>query len=92
MAVHQHGDTQGVREKNELLPGGAAHLTRAGQEVDGVAPLVEGELDIAHEVVQVANQTGHDRFQTRVGGALKALDHGLGDASLVELAHEHLLL
>src|SRR5580658_11288333 len=55
--------------------------------MDGLRPLGLGRLHVAHEIVQVPHQAGHDLLEPRVGRVLVAVDDRGGNVVLVEIAH-----
>jgi len=86
--VDQHRDAEHVGQQDELLAGIGAFLPGAGQEIDGVVPLLEGQAGLAHVIVQRLHQFLEQEFRARIGGVVEALDDGLGQISLVELGHD----
>jgi hypothetical protein len=58
--VDQHRHAERVGQEDELLTCRCAGLPGAGQEVDGALPLIERELNVAHESVQVLDKARHN--------------------------------
>src|ERR1700730_8559363 len=85
--IDQHRNPEHVRQQDELLPCVGACLADAGQEIDGVAPLVEGEVGLAHIVVQRLHELFHQEFDTLVRRLLETADNGGGKFGIVELGH-----
>ena len=50
-------------------------------------PLGLGQLDLAHERVQVPDQRAHDLLEARVLASREPLDHRLGQGLFAELPH-----
>ncbi|MGY3037600.1 hypothetical protein ACVIIV_006770 [Bradyrhizobium sp. USDA 4354] len=67
--------------------GVGAFLPGPGQEIDGVFPFFEGEIGLAHVIVQRLHQFLEQEFRTRIRRLVEALDDGSGKFSLVELGH-----
>ena len=85
--IDQHGNPEHIRQQDEFLPARGAFLPGAGQKLDRVTPLVEGEIGLADEIVQRLNQFFHQEFNARVRRLLKAADDGSGQFGVVELGH-----
>jgi hypothetical protein len=87
--LDQHGHPEHVGQQDELLPHVVAHVTGAGEEVDGYAPLLLGQLDVLDEVVQVAHQRRHDLLEPGVRRPLEARRDHLGRTLLGEQLAAH---
>ncbi len=85
--IDQHRHAHDVGQQDEFLPDRGALLSGAGQEIDRVLPLLEGEIGLAHEVVQRLHQFLQQEFGPLVRRVLKTLDHGGGEVVFVELGH-----
>ena len=85
--IDQHRNAQRIGQQDELLPRCTAHLTGAGQEVDGMLPFGLCRLDITHEIVKMADQAFADFFNPRRSGLPHAIDGGIRDIMFVEVAH-----
>ena len=86
-SVHQHGNTQRVGQQNKFLPLVGAQLARAREIFDGLFPFGFGWFDVAHKIVQVLHQAGHDLLEPRIGGVLVAIDYRGRDVVLVKISH-----
>ena len=78
--IDQHGDAEDIGEQDELLAFVAAFLAGAGEELDGREPFGLGQFHVAHEAVQMGDQTGDDAPQPRIRGRRDAVDDLGGDA------------
>ena len=56
--IDQHRHTERVGKQNELLPLVVAFLAGRGEELDAGKPLGFGQLDLAHERMQVPDEAG----------------------------------
>ncbi len=90
--VDQGGEAQHVRQQDELLARRGAGLADAGEEADGLDPLVRRQLHVAGEVVEVAHQARHHFAQAWIGRVAHLLQHGLGDAGHGQILHGRLPL
>ena len=89
--VDEHRDAENVGEQNEFLPHVRAFLAGARQEVDRPLPFGKGEIDVAHEAVEMAHQRQDDLLEPRVARAREALQHLLRELLIVILRHFGLL-
>ncbi len=85
--VDQHRHAHHVGQKNEFLPDRRALLTRAGEEVDRVFPLLKGKIGLAHIIVKRFDELLQQEFRPRIWRVLKALDDGSGQIGFTELGH-----
>jgi hypothetical protein len=85
--ILQGGHPESIREEDELLPVGAAHLAGGGQELDGWHPFRITRLRLAHECVLMPDQRGHDLFETGIRRALHGGDDGFRQVFFRQLPH-----
>ena len=85
--VDQDRDPERVREQDELLALVGARLAHLGKKADGGHPLRFGQLDVAHEIVQMPDQRGHDGRKARIVALGEPLDHRIGQIVFAELSH-----
>jgi hypothetical protein len=86
--VDQNRHAQRVGQEDEFLALFGARLAHGGEEADRGHPLLLGQLDLAHEVVQMPDQRGHDGLEARIVAAGEPPDHRLGQGVFVELSHD----
>jgi hypothetical protein len=90
--VDQHRDAEDVGQQDELLTRRIRLVSGTRQKIDRGHPLVERQVDVAHERVQVLDQSGQQRARARIGGVRKALDDRLGELGIVERGHRIVLV
>jgi hypothetical protein len=57
-------------------------LAERVDELDAGLPLIDGELDLAGEVVEVADQSAEDLAMARAGLGAHAVDHLVGEVGV----------
>ena len=83
--LDQHRQAEDVRQQDELLPVVVALVAGAGEEVDRLLPLGDGQLDVAGERVQVLHERGEDLAQPWVRVRAEGLDDGVSRGFLGEI-------
>ena len=79
--VHEHRETERVREQDELLPLVATHLAGIGEKADTRDPLRLGERLLHGELVEVTDKAADQLPQARIGTVGEALDHLRGEGA-----------
>ena len=85
--IDQHRHAEHVGEQDEFLTDRGALLAGAGQEIDRIFPLLEGEIGLADIVVERLHQFLQQEFGARIRRLVETADHGGGEFGLIELGH-----
>ena len=85
--IDQDRHPERVREQDELLALVGARLAHLGQKADRGQPFRFAQLDVAHEIVQMPDQRGHDGRKARIVALGEPLDHRIGQIVFAELPH-----
>lgn len=75
-------EAQNVGHAVCFVAGGGRGLADEVDELDAGHPLVDGELDLAGEVVEVADQRGHDDAEARVSLGAHGVDDSIGEVGV----------
>ena len=75
-------EAQDIGHAVGFVAGGGRGLANQVDELDTGHPLVDGELDLAGEVVEVADQRGHDDAEAGVRLGTHGVDDSIGEVGV----------